>query len=73
MSLKLPERRRFIRIEVPMRVTVTAGDRQEEVVTKNISPIGMRFEVPEPFEAEQSLQLILCLPLSGESIQVEGK
>lgn len=41
MALKSLERRRFIRIEVPIKVRVSAGAWSEETTTTDISPSGM--------------------------------
>lgn len=70
MKLKLPERRRFIRIETPLRVVVTCGDRVEEVVTKNISPVGLRFEVADELDASRDLDLALFLTSDSDPIRL---
>lgn len=73
MKLKLPERRRFVRIEIPLKVTVTSGGKTDEVVTKNISPVGMRFEIPHELEKSGKLDMTLTLPTSESPIILEGK
>ncbi len=73
MKLKLPERRRFIRIEVPLRVKIESGSIQKEVVTKNISPVGMRFETDEELDKSQKLDLSLFIPVSEEPVHLKGK
>ena len=73
MKLKLPERRRFIRIDIPLRVKIISGDRVDEVITKNISPGGIRFEVGRKLEVSEKLDLSLYLPSSDDPINLEAK
>ncbi|MGB2600751.1 MAG: PilZ domain-containing protein [Candidatus Omnitrophota bacterium] len=73
MKLKLPERRRFVRIEIPLRVVVKSGDRVDEVITKNVSPVGMRFEINEELKQSDSLNMSLYLPKSDDPINLVGK
>ncbi len=74
MRLKLPERRRFIRIEVPMRIKIEGDGWVVEATTKNISPIGMRFETVRKFNKSEILDMVMNLPLSGDNpIRVKGK
>ena len=68
MRLKLPERRRFIRIEVPLRMTIKGEKWTEETKTKNISPIGMRFETHREFEKSEILELTVYLPSSENAL-----
>jgi len=67
MRLKLPERRRFIRIEVPLRINVRGNGWSEEATTKNISPIGMRFEISREFEKSVLLDMSMFLPVPESS------
>ena len=73
MKLKLPERRRFVRVETPLRVDIKSGDRTEKVVTKNISPVGFRFEVKKKFDDLSPLEMTLHLPMDNMVISLEGK
>ena len=73
MKLKLPERRRFIRIDTPLRVKIHAEGRIDEVVTKNISPIGMRFEIGKEIKNSDKLDLSLYIPTSESPIRLKGK
>ena len=73
MKLKLPERRRFIRIEVPLKVSIKAGGRVDEVVTKNISPIGMRFEIDKELSDTETLNMSLVLPSSDTPVCLKGR
>jgi len=73
MALKLHERRRYIRIEVPLKVKITGEGWTEEVATKNISPIGMRFETGRRFRQMDVLGLEVYLPADDISIDLKGK
>ena len=73
MKLKLPERRRFIRIETPLKLVVKSGDLTEEVLTKNISPVGMRFEVSRELKKTDRLDMSLYIPLSDKPISLSAK
>ena len=70
MKLQLPERRRFIRIEVPLKLRVKSETRTVEVVTKNISPIGMRFEVPHELNKAEKLELTVFVPSPNSTVGV---
>ncbi|MFH1878778.1 MAG: PilZ domain-containing protein [Candidatus Omnitrophota bacterium] len=73
MKQKLPERRRFVRVEVPLEVTVTTAGMSEKVVTKNISPVGMRFEIARPIKSEDKISMDLSLPSAGKTVKLDGK
>ena len=73
MKLKLPERRRFIRIDTPLRVKIHAEGNVNEVVTKNISPIGMRFEIGKEIKNSDDLDLSLYIPTSESPIRLKGR
>jgi c-di-GMP-binding flagellar brake protein YcgR len=73
MKLKLPERRRFVRIDIPLKLVVVSGDTKNEVVTKNISPVGMRFEIPVELKKDDILKLTLYLPEDNTPISLEAK
>lgn len=73
MKMKLPERRRFVRIESPLKIVVKCGDRVEELVTKNISPVGFRFEVPTELDESEKLEIALTLPTIDVVIKLEAK
>jgi len=73
MKLKLPERRRFIRIEVPLKVKIKTDGRVDEVVTKNISPIGMRFEVSKELKKADKLDLALSIPPSDAPVRLKAR
>jgi c-di-GMP-binding flagellar brake protein YcgR len=73
MKLKLPERRRFIRIEIPLKVTIMTEGRVDEVVTKNISPIGMRFEIAKELSKTEKLDMTLSIPSSEGPAKLTGR
>lgn len=73
MRLKLPERRRFVRVETPLRVDIEYGGRREEVITKNISPVGFRFQVKKKFDRPDMLDMKLHIPPDDTVIGLRGK
>jgi len=73
MNQKLPERRRFVRLSVPLRVVVASGNGSFEVVTKNISPVGLRFESKKELKKSGALGLTLYLPSQDTPIQLKAK
>ena len=74
MSLKLPERRRFIRIEVPLRIKIKGDGWVDEATTKNISPIGMRFETMREFKESAVFGMDMSLPVpESASISIRGR
>lgn len=73
MKLKLPERRRFVRIEVPLRLLVELNGRTEEVQTKNISPVGIRFQISAELDTAKDLHLKLFIPILGKPIDLVAK
>lgn len=52
---------------------VKAGDRIDEVVTKNISPVGLRFEISKELKAPEGLDLSLYLPSDDKPIKLKAK
>ncbi|MFH1847485.1 MAG: PilZ domain-containing protein [Candidatus Omnitrophota bacterium] len=73
MKLKLPERRRFIRVKVPLKLVVKSGSWSDIVITKNISPVGLNFEVRKALKKAASLKMELYLPLQDTPVYLEGK
>jgi hypothetical protein len=73
MKMKLPERRRFVRVESPLKIVVKCGDRIEELVTKNISPVGFRFEIATELDESEKLEIALSLPSAKAPIQLEAQ
>ena len=73
MKFALPERRRYIRIEVPLRVVIKGKDWEESVFSKNISPIGIRFESRHKTNDGDLVNMALYLPSHPSSLQMRGK
>lgn len=71
--IKLPERRRFVRIEVPLQVVVKVNDFSEEVITHNVSPVGLRFEISRSLDESGEVALALRIPTVNEPIRLTGK
>lgn len=72
MKQKLPERRRFVRIDVPLKVVVESGNTTYETITKNVSPVGLRFEVRQELDKAVKLDLSLSLPSIDDPISLKG-
>ena len=70
MKLKLPERRRFVRIDVPLRLLVDLNGKEEEVQTKNISPVGLRFQIKDELDVSKKLKLKLFVPIIDQPIDL---
>ncbi|MFH1305292.1 MAG: PilZ domain-containing protein [Candidatus Omnitrophota bacterium] len=73
MKEKLPERRRFVRTRRPLKITVREGDRIEETVTRNLSPVGVRFEVGQELKSPGDIEIMLSIPSSEVPIHITGK
>jgi len=73
MKLKLPERRRFVRLEVPIEMIFSRDDQEETLVTKNISPVGFMIETKEEFDKEKLLSFVFKVDPTGDSVIVKGK
>jgi len=61
-EVKSFERRRFVRINVPLKLMIKSGKRREKGITKNISPVGLRFETSKKLEDSGKVELVLYLP-----------
>ena len=73
MKLKLAERRRYIRIEAPFKIKVTCGSLSENVISKNISPVGMRFKTSKKMDKTKPLSLSLSIPGAKKPVSFKGK
>ncbi len=73
MKLKVPERRRFIRIEVPLKIVVKAMGKEEIVTTKNISPVGIRFSISWETDKTKNIDMLLYVPVKAEPIALTGR
>jgi len=72
MKQKLPERRRFIRVETPLKLVISCDGAKDEVVVKNISPVGLLFELSKKIKVDD-LKLSLTLPSVKDPISIDGK
>ncbi|MBU0683101.1 MAG: PilZ domain-containing protein [Candidatus Omnitrophota bacterium] len=73
MNLKWPERRRFIRVDVPLKVTFKNGNYLEKGVTINISPVGVKFESAKEIKADDEFEIALYLPSIDNPIHIKAK
>ncbi|MCK4852031.1 MAG: PilZ domain-containing protein [Candidatus Omnitrophica bacterium] len=73
MKLDLSERRKYIRIAVPLRVDVSSGEWKEKSRTMDISPMGMRFKVSRKFSIPATVDLSIYLPSSDVPAGMRGK
>ncbi|MDP8299516.1 MAG: PilZ domain-containing protein [Candidatus Tantalella remota] len=73
MKLKLPERRRFVRIDIPLKIVIENGGITDEVLTKNISPVGLRFGIPRELKKDEPLKITLYLPEGNTPIGLDAK
>ncbi len=73
MKYRAPERRRFIRIEVPLKVQFNSDLINEATYTKNISPIGMSCEVSVELSKGTLLNAEIAIPETSETISTETK
>lgn len=73
MKLKLPERRRFVRLEDPIEITFSRGDREEKLTTKNISPVGFMIETTESFDKEKPFSCEFNIASDKDPVIVKGK
>ncbi len=73
MKHKLPERRRFVRIEVPLRLLVRVNGKDVEAVTRDISPVGLRFCIEKELDLSKGLSMKLFIPLLEDSIDVSAR
>ena len=73
MKLKLPERRRFVRIETPLKVVIETKDGNYEVKTTNVSPVGLRFDLPKELPESDDIKVSLYIPTSSSPIRLTCK
>ena len=73
MKHKLPERRRFVRIETPLKILINSNGVQFETITKNVSPVGLRFESQNQLEKNVELEVLMYLPDLDVPIKLKGK
>ena len=72
MTRPAQERRKYLRIEAPLQIRVITGDRViRDVITKDISPLGLRFETAGK-NIEINSEIELRLEISGLSSPVHA-
>ena len=68
------ERRRYFRVTVPIDVKTITGDHKIAVTqTKNLSPLGVRFETMLPIKKGERIELILGIPDAPNPVHAQGK
>ena len=72
MKDNLLERRRFIRIETPLRIFVDSGNIKFEAITKNVSPVGLRCETKHELKKDARLEILMHLPSCDNPIKLKG-
>lgn len=73
MKLAIPERRRYVRIEVPLKVVVKGSGWEEDLFSKNISPIGIRFQNTHPVKSGSIVNMTLVVPTRKDPLKIKGK
>ena len=74
MAKRNAERRRYLRVEVPVELRVIAKNIIiDKVKAKNISPLGIRFETKEPLKEGDVVDLTLTLPDTNNPVHIQGK
>lgn len=71
MTAKMTERRRYIRIEVPLEVEIKANAGSCRAITRNISPIGLKMECERSFNIGDHLAVTLELPSSDLNVNMD--
>lgn len=73
MKRKLPERRQFVRVEVPLKINIEDSGREWDASTRDVSPAGLGIESLQEIK-EQTVKLILYLPGEEETpVKLEGR
>ena len=68
------ERRKYLRIEIPLKLRIiTDANYVEDCTIKNLSPLGVRFETKKELKDGEDLELTLNLPDSANPVHIEGK
>jgi len=73
MKPKLAERRRYIRIVTPLKANISGKGWEKDLLIKNISPTGIRFEIGRKLAKDEVIDLALSVPSSNAPILVQGK
>ncbi|MFH1411168.1 MAG: PilZ domain-containing protein [Candidatus Omnitrophota bacterium] len=72
MKLKLPERRQFVRVPVPIDITIEDEGQKWTASTKNVSAIGLGIETPREIRSG-SVKVVLHIPGETGGIRLEGR
>ncbi|MDD4957159.1 MAG: PilZ domain-containing protein [Candidatus Omnitrophica bacterium] len=73
MKQKLPERRRFLRVNVPLNINVScSGVSGVTAQVKNVSPVGLGIEILRELKIAQNLDLELFLPGENAPVVLKG-
>ena len=69
------ERRKFIRLEVPveLKYIATGGTARREVTTKDLSCEGLRFTSDEDLKKGSGLELNLDIPNASNPVHIDAK
>ena len=72
---KIEERRKFIRLEVPveLKYIIKDGNLRKDVTTKDLSCDGLRFISDEGLEEGSILELNLSIPSANNPVHINGK
>lgn len=75
MMKKIEEKRRFIRLEVPVELKyIIKGDpRRKEVMTKDVSCEGLRFICNDEIREGTALELNINIPNANNPVHINGK
>ena len=73
MRMDLPERRRFIRADVPIKLQLILKNDTFEALTKNISPIGFMVELPHELEQTEDINVVCTIPSEEAPVKIKGK
>ena len=73
MKKKLPERRRFVRLEIPLKAVIKSDDHTDEVTTTNISPVGLRFVINREPKESENMDISLYLSNGDDPVRLKTK
>lgn len=73
MKQKLPERRRFVRAEEPLRAVIKQEESVVEATTNNLSPMGLNLETRGKFNIAKELDVVLFLPEEYGAVHLDAR
>ena len=75
MDKPMLDRRKFVRLEIPLPIRVISRNNSiEKTVTKNISPLGIRFETKkENINVADELEIKIEIPHSLSPVHARAK